>query len=182
MPQQHNRSTIVSMAVVVAGLAVLLHEGVGHDLIAWLRGDVPTQLTSIPRTPESLPRPLTAEQDQLLQQQFLLRNDLVGNIFLLLRHTGMRVGRMCVDLLMTACARPVLTNGLLMFPSASSKPNAWSPSMPSSVTSYTACASSVLWIRCQEMDGSWPGRERKNLSSPGIASTSIWSATLSVFQ
>src|ERR1019366_1103124 len=31
--------------------------------------------------------------------------------------------------LMTACARPVLTNGLFMFPSASSKPNAWSPSM-----------------------------------------------------
>lgn len=51
----------------------------------------------IPRTPQSLPRPLTAEQDQLLQQEFLLRNDLVGNVFLLLRHTGMRIGE-CVDL------------------------------------------------------------------------------------
>jgi integrase len=51
----------------------------------------------IPRTPQSLPRPLNAEQDQLLQQEFLRRNDLVGNIFLLLRHTGMRIGE-CVDL------------------------------------------------------------------------------------
>ena len=51
----------------------------------------------IPRTPQSLPRPLTAEQDQLLQQEFLRRNDLGGNVFLLLRHTGMRIGE-CADL------------------------------------------------------------------------------------
>jgi site-specific recombinase XerD len=46
----------------------------------------------IPRSPHTLPRPLTAEQDQLLQQEFLRRNDLGGNVFLLLRHTGMRIG------------------------------------------------------------------------------------------
>lgn len=46
----------------------------------------------IPRTPQSLPRPLTAEQDQILQQEFMRRNDLGGNVFLLLRHTGMRIG------------------------------------------------------------------------------------------
>jgi site-specific recombinase XerD len=51
----------------------------------------------IPRTPQSLPRPLIAEQDQLLQQEFLRRNDLGGNVFLLLRHTGMRIGE-CADL------------------------------------------------------------------------------------
>jgi integrase len=51
----------------------------------------------IPRTPQSLPRPLTAEQDQLLQQELMRRNDLGGNVFLLLRHTGMRIGE-CVDL------------------------------------------------------------------------------------
>jgi site-specific recombinase XerD len=51
----------------------------------------------IPRTPQSLPRPLTAEQDQLLQQELMRRNDLAANIFLLLRHTGMRIGE-CVDL------------------------------------------------------------------------------------
>src|SRR3989441_11511064 len=51
----------------------------------------------IPRLPHRLPRPLTAEQDQLLQQDFLRRNDLGGNVFLLLRHTGMRIGE-CADL------------------------------------------------------------------------------------
>ena len=51
----------------------------------------------IPRTPQRLPRPLTAEQDQLLQQEFLHRNDLGGNAFLLIRYTGMRIGE-CADL------------------------------------------------------------------------------------
>lgn len=51
----------------------------------------------IPRTPHTLPRPLTAEQDQLLEQEFLRRNDLGGNVFLLLRRTGMRIGE-CADL------------------------------------------------------------------------------------
>ena len=51
----------------------------------------------VPHLPQRLPRPLTAEQDQLLQQEFLNRNDLGGNAFLLIRHTGMRIGE-CVDL------------------------------------------------------------------------------------
>jgi len=51
----------------------------------------------IPRLPYRLPRPLAAEQDQLLQQEFLRRNDLGANVFLLIRHTGMRIGE-CADL------------------------------------------------------------------------------------
>jgi len=51
----------------------------------------------IPHHPQRLPRPLTAEQDQLLQQEFVDRNDLGGNIFLLIRYTGMRIGE-CADL------------------------------------------------------------------------------------
>ena len=51
----------------------------------------------IPRLPQRLPRPLTAEQDELLQQEFRLRNDLGGNVFLLIRHTGVRIGE-CADL------------------------------------------------------------------------------------
>ena len=51
----------------------------------------------IPRLPHRLPRPLTAEQDQLLQKEFLRRNDLGSNAFLLIRHTGMRIGE-CADL------------------------------------------------------------------------------------
>jgi len=67
------------------------------DLAHLIRSD------DIPRLPQRLPRPLTAEQDQLLQQEFLRRNDLGGNVFLLIRHTGMRIGE-CADLA-TDCLR-----------------------------------------------------------------------------
>jgi integrase len=51
----------------------------------------------IPRPPQRLARPLTAQQDQLLQQEFIKRNDLASNAFLLIRYTGMRIGE-CADL------------------------------------------------------------------------------------
>jgi integrase len=51
----------------------------------------------IPRLPRRLPRPLAAQHDQLLQQEFLRRNDLGANAFLLIRHTGLRIGE-CADL------------------------------------------------------------------------------------
>jgi len=51
----------------------------------------------IPHPPQRLARPLSAQQDQLLQQEFVRRNDLGGNAFLLIRHTGMRIGE-CADL------------------------------------------------------------------------------------
>jgi site-specific recombinase XerD len=50
-----------------------------------------------PRRPRRLPRPLTAEQDEAVQHELLRRNDLAANVFLLLRHTGMRIGE-AVDL------------------------------------------------------------------------------------
>jgi integrase len=46
----------------------------------------------VPRPPRRLPRALTMEQDQRLQQELLRRNDLGANVFLLLRHTGVRIG------------------------------------------------------------------------------------------
>ncbi len=46
----------------------------------------------LPRAPQRMPRPLTDEQDQRLQEEFRRRNDLGANVFLLLRHTGMRIG------------------------------------------------------------------------------------------
>jgi integrase len=46
----------------------------------------------IPRRPRRLPRALSMQQDQLLQQELLRRNDLGANVLLLLRHTGMRIG------------------------------------------------------------------------------------------
>jgi integrase len=51
----------------------------------------------IPRTDQCLPRPLTAEQDQLILQELLRRDDRDSNALLLLRHTGMRIGE-CLDL------------------------------------------------------------------------------------
>ena len=46
MPDQHSKPTIVSMAIVASALATLVHEGLGHGVTAWLRGDIPTELTS----------------------------------------------------------------------------------------------------------------------------------------
>jgi integrase len=51
----------------------------------------------IPRAPQRLPRALTAQQDQLIQEELRRRNDLPANVFLLLRHTAMRIGE-CADL------------------------------------------------------------------------------------
>jgi len=62
----------------------------------------------VPRKERRLPRPLTPEQDQLIQQELLRRNDLVSNVLLLLRHTGMRIGE-CVDLSVD-CVRPLGPN------------------------------------------------------------------------
>jgi site-specific recombinase XerD len=61
------------------------------DLAHLLRHD------DCPRRERKIPRPLTAEDDQLLQQELVRRNDLASNVLLLLRHTGMRIGE-CVDL------------------------------------------------------------------------------------
>jgi hypothetical protein len=46
MHAPHSKATIISMAVIAVGTATLLHEGLGHGVTAWLRGDVPTELTS----------------------------------------------------------------------------------------------------------------------------------------
>ena len=46
MPEQHDKLTIISMAVIASGLATLLHEGLGHGVTSWLRGDIVTELTS----------------------------------------------------------------------------------------------------------------------------------------
>ena len=69
--------------------------------LAWTKG-VPllTRLVrsdDIPSPDRPLPRPLTAEQDQLIQQELLRRDDVHSNALLLLRHTGMRIGE-CLDL------------------------------------------------------------------------------------
>ena len=44
--QANSKLTIVSMAVIASAAATLLHEGLGHGVTAWLRGDIVTELTS----------------------------------------------------------------------------------------------------------------------------------------
>ncbi len=46
MEARHSRASVVSMAVIAVCLATTLHEGIGHGVTAWLRGDVVTELTS----------------------------------------------------------------------------------------------------------------------------------------
>ena len=50
-----------------------------------------------PRQEHYLPRPLTAEQDKIIQQELLRRDDRNSNAFFLLRHTDLRIGE-CPDL------------------------------------------------------------------------------------
>ena len=59
----------------------------------------------VPRRDHLLPRPLTPEQDQRIQEELHRRNDLLSNALLLLRYTGMRIGE-CVDLSLE-CLRPL---------------------------------------------------------------------------
>jgi site-specific recombinase XerD len=59
----------------------------------------------IPRREKRLPRPLLPEQDEVIQQELLRRNDLASNLLLLQRHTGLRIGE-CVDLA-PDCLHPV---------------------------------------------------------------------------
>jgi site-specific recombinase XerD len=62
----------------------------------------------IPRRDHHLPRPLTPDQDQRIQQELRRRDDFTSNALLLLRHTGMRIGE-CVDLSVD-CLRPLGPN------------------------------------------------------------------------
>jgi hypothetical protein len=46
MSRRHSIASIVSIAVLSMGLAAAFHEGLGHGVTAWVRGDGVTELTS----------------------------------------------------------------------------------------------------------------------------------------
>lgn len=46
MAESNSKPTIISMAVLAIAISSALHEGIGHGLVAYLRGDIPTELTS----------------------------------------------------------------------------------------------------------------------------------------
>ena len=136
-------------------------------------------IEDIPHSPHTLPRPLTPEQDQLLQQEFMRRNDPGGNVFVLFRSTGMRSGE-CVDLSYD-CLRSTGPN-LCAIHAPLGKLNAWSLSMPSPVISCTGCGSSASLILCPPMDGCWRDQETRLQSWFNSAISCTWSATRSHFQ
>jgi site-specific recombinase XerD len=87
--------------VTTSYINLLIHlRGIFHEL-AWTE-QLPElahllRREDVPRMPQRLPRPLTAQQDEILQRELLRRNDLGANALLLIRHTGMRIGE-CADL------------------------------------------------------------------------------------
>jgi site-specific recombinase XerD len=87
--------------VTTSYINLLIHlRGIFHEL-AWTE-QLPElahllRREDVPRMPQRLPRPLTAQQDEILQRELLRRNDVGANALLLIRHTGMRIGE-CADL------------------------------------------------------------------------------------
>ena len=73
--RRHDLLTIISMAVIASALATVLHEGVGHGLTAFVRGDVPTELTSNHLS--------SLHPDRLVQAAGTLVNLMVGAMSLL---------------------------------------------------------------------------------------------------
>jgi site-specific recombinase XerD len=61
-----------------------------------------------PRLPRYLPRPLSPQDDQLLQQELRRTDDLPANALLLTRANGIRIGE-CIDLALD-CLRPLGSN------------------------------------------------------------------------
>ncbi len=63
------------------------------------------RLEDFPPSPRYLPRPLSPQDDQLLQQQLRRTDDLPANALLLTRATGIRIGE-CIDLTLD-CMRQI---------------------------------------------------------------------------
>jgi len=94
------RSRVPPLAPVTYILRITFLRGILKELAWTARRPELSQLLrreDVPRRPNSLPRALSAGHDRLLQQELRRRNDLGANFFLLLRHTGMRIGE-AVDL------------------------------------------------------------------------------------
>lgn len=71
----NSKTTIIAVAVLAALIGSLLHEGLGHGVTAWLRGDVVTQLSSNHLN--------SIREDRLVDAAGTLVNFIAGFIFLL---------------------------------------------------------------------------------------------------
>jgi integrase len=89
------RSRVPPLAPVTYICRLIFLRGILSELACSARLPELAQLLrrqDVPRPPRRVPRALTAQQDQLLQQELRRRNDLGANVLLLVRHTGMRIG------------------------------------------------------------------------------------------
>src|SRR5256884_8213327 len=68
-----------------------------------------------PVQPRYLPRPLSLQEDQLLQQELKRTDNLVANALLLMRATGIRIGE-CLDLSLDSLRQLWPDRGALPFP------------------------------------------------------------------
>jgi len=81
-----------------------------------------------PVRPEYLPRPLSPEDDQRLQEELRRTDNLYSNALLLARVTGIRIGE-CIHLALDCLRQVAPEHGHCTFRSASFTPSASSPSM-----------------------------------------------------
>jgi integrase len=98
------RPAAESVTTSLGEASVTSYRGTGRHFLTYLGAHYP----EVHSLEHRLPRPLTPQQDQLIQRELMRRNDLASNVLLLLRHTGMRIGE-CVDLSVD-CLRPLGPN------------------------------------------------------------------------
>ncbi len=99
-----------------------------------------------PPQPRYLPKPLSPQEDQRLQQELRRTDDLAANALLLTRATGVRIGE-CINLPPDCRARSDPTSGPSMSPSVNCTPNAWFPSIPRCGGSSLVSSPCALWPR-----------------------------------
>lgn len=88
------------------------------DELAWTQG-IPllarlVRADDIPRPDDYLPRPLTAEHDQLIQRELLRRDDWASNALLLLRHIPARASANVSICRLIVCAARARISGPFM--------------------------------------------------------------------
>ncbi len=118
-----------------------------------------------------------AAKKGLLQQELMRRNDLAGNLFLLLRHTGIRISER-VDLSYD-CLHSISPNQWeIHVPLGKLKTERMVPVDTFVRDLVHRLRSFPLWIRCLTTDGSWHGMDPESLFSRVSAITCIWPVTL----
>jgi integrase len=164
---------------------LLIHmRGIFHEL-AWTE-QLPElahllRREDVPRMPQRLPRPLTPEQDQILQQELLRRNDVAANAFLLIRHTGMRIGE-CADLRCDCLRSTGPQQWVIHVPLGKLKTERMVPVDSFVCELVERLRFSARWIPCLPMGSCYRARTPRKRSSGSCAITCMRCASASTSQ